>query len=106
MVSFDMVSLFTCNPTSEAVEAVRKCLMEDATWRTEPTSHPDQICTLLDLCLSTTYFHYNGSFYHQKHGCAMGSRIPIVANIYMEEAEQKALTSFSGTHTKPLDRGM
>ncbi|KAK7925859.1 hypothetical protein WMY93_008169 [Mugilogobius chulae] len=36
-----------------------------------------------------------GNFYRQIHGCAMGSPVsPIVANLYMEEVEKKALTTF------------
>ncbi|XP_061603008.1 uncharacterized protein LOC133464838 [Cololabis saira] len=49
------------------------------------------------LCLSTTYFKYKEVFYRQKHGCAMGSPVsPIVANLYMEEVERKALETYSG----------
>ncbi|XP_020568490.1 PTB domain-containing engulfment adapter protein 1 isoform X2 [Oryzias latipes] len=52
---------------------------------------------------SVTYiFHYEprlqqekrGHFDRQRHGCAMGSPIsPIVANLYMEEVERRALDS-------------
>ncbi|XP_065326070.1 uncharacterized protein LOC135932513 [Pelmatolapia mariae] len=97
MVSFDVVSLFTCIPTTEAVETVRKRLQEDSALEDKTNFTPDQICTLLDLCLTTTYFKYNEGFYRQKHGCAMGSPVsPIVANLYMEEVERKALGSFKG----------
>ncbi|KAL3972435.1 transcription elongation factor S-II [Sarotherodon galilaeus] len=97
MVSFDVVSLFTCIPTTEAVETVRKRLQEDSSLEDRTNFTPDQICTLLDLCLTTTYFKYNEGFYRQKHGCAMGSPVsPIVANLYMEEVERKALGSFKG----------
>ncbi|XP_070401572.1 uncharacterized protein [Nothobranchius furzeri] len=97
MVSFDVVSLFTCIPTTEVVETVRKQLQEDSTLEDRTNFTPDQICTLLDLCLTTTYFKYNEGFYRQKHDCAMGSPVsPIVANLYMEEVERKVLGSFKG----------
>ncbi|XP_060756578.1 uncharacterized protein LOC132867614 [Neoarius graeffei] len=97
MVSYDVTSLFTCIPTTEAVESVRKRLLQDNTLLDRTNLTTDQICTLLDLCLTTTYFQFNESFYRQKHGCTMGSPVsPIVANLYMEEVEHKALTTFSG----------
>ena len=55
-------------------------------------------CTMLDLCLNTTYFQYREGFYRQKHGCAMGSPIsPIVANLYMEKGWTQSLILLSGT---------
>ncbi|KAG8444735.1 hypothetical protein GDO86_009779 [Hymenochirus boettgeri] len=55
------------------------------------------MCSLLDLCLNTTYSKYREKFYMQKHGCAMGSPVsPIVANLYMEEVEKQALNTFKG----------
>ncbi|KAM4589401.1 uncharacterized protein V3H82_003528 isoform 2-T2 [Fundulus diaphanus] len=98
LVSFDVTSLFTCIPTSEAVETVRKRLQQDSDLNNRTNFTPDQICNLLDLCLSTTYFKFSDQFYRQKHGCAMGSPVsPIVANLYMEEMEKRALGTFRGT---------
>ena len=46
----------------------------------------------------TTYFQYSESLYRQKHGCATGSPMsPIVANLYMEEVESRALITFTWT---------
>ncbi|CAF94542.1 unnamed protein product [Tetraodon nigroviridis] len=97
MVSFDVTSLFTCIPTSEATEAIHKHLLLDKNLQDRTALSPAQICTMLDLCLNTTYFQFRESFYRQKHGCAMGSPVsPIVANLYMEEVEKRALSSFTG----------
>ena len=97
MVSFDVTSLFTSIPTTEAVQVVRKRLLQDSTLEGRTKLSTDHICSLLDLCLSTTYFQFRDHHYRQKHGCAMGSPVsPIVANLYMEEVERKALTSFLG----------
>ena len=50
------------------------------------------ICCLLEFCLKNTYFKFNGEFYEQKEGAAMGSLIsPIVANLFMEDLEIKAI---------------
>ena len=51
-----------------------------------------QLFTLLEMCLSSTYFTFRNEFYKQKQGAAMGSPIsPIVANLYMEYFESRAL---------------
>jgi len=51
-----------------------------------------------NILLNTTYFKYNEVFYRQKHSCAMGSPVsPIMVNLYMEEVEDRALSSFRGT---------
>ncbi|KAK7893340.1 hypothetical protein WMY93_022492 [Mugilogobius chulae] len=97
IVSYDVVSLFTCIPTEEALAAVRQRLQEDNTLQERTKLTPSHICNLLDICLNTTYFKFRGNFYRQIHGCAMGSPVsPIVANLYMEEVEKKALTTFPG----------
>ena len=44
--------------------------------------------------LKSTYFSYNGEFYEQRQGAAMGSPIlAVVANLYMEFFEELALQS-------------
>ena len=49
---------------------------------------------LLEFCLRSTYFTYRGKFYEQVEGAAMGSPIsPIVANLFMENFEMRALQS-------------
>ena len=54
----------------------------------------DHIIALLDVILNTTYFSFNGELYRQKFGAAMGSPIsPIVANLFMEDFEKRALAS-------------
>ena len=53
-----------------------------------------QVIQLLEFCLTTTYFVYKGKYYQQTHGAAMGSPVsPIVANLYMEDFEDIALSS-------------
>ena len=97
MVSFDVTPLFTSIPTHNALTTVKRRLEEDNTLSPRSSLNPDQICLLLDLCLSTTYFTYIGDLYRQKHGCAMGSLVsPIVANLYMEEVEKKGTNPIQG----------
>ena len=55
---------------------------------------------LLNLCLTSTYFQYNGKHYRhvQLHGTAMGSPISIVvAEIVMQNIEEQALATYKQT---------
>ena len=52
------------------------------------------ISWLLEFCLRSTYFLFQGKFYQQLEGTAMGSSIsPIIANIFMEDLETRALST-------------
>ena len=98
IASYDVTSLFTCIPTQEAVKIVKECLLQESAWSSSSNFTLDHICALPDLCLVTTYFKYSEGFYSLKHGSAMGSPVsPIVANLYTEEVERKALITFTGT---------
>ena len=61
----------------------------------------DDIIYLLNLCLTSTYFQYNGKHYKQLHGTAMGSPVSVVvAEIVMQNIEEQALATY--TRTIPL----
>ena len=54
-----------------------------------------QNTSLLEFCLTHTYFLFQGKYYEQVQGAAMGYPIsPLIANIFMEEFEVQALSSF------------
>ena len=56
MDSFDMVSLFTRVPVDEALLVLSHRLQQDETLK-ERTSIPiPDLCTLVELCLKSTYF--------------------------------------------------
>ena len=45
----------------------------------------EDIMDLFNLCLTSTYFQYNGKHYKQLHGTAMGSPVSVVvAEIVMQ----------------------
>ena len=99
MVSFDVKSLFTNVPVDEALQVIRIGLEDDDSLLSRTMLSVYSIIELLTLCLKTTYFSYEDSFYQQTDGAAMGSPLsPVVANIYMKFFEQKALEL---TYTKP-----
>ena len=83
LISFDVTSLFTMIPISEAIESIKKEM--------NPSS---DILDLIQHCLNNTYFSFNGNIYKQVQGAPMGSPIsPAVANIFMSDLEKRALDS-------------
>ena len=95
LVSYDVSALFTSVPVKESIEIIRRRLQNDQTLHQRTSLTVDDVCELLSCCLTTTYFTFQGEFYQQKEGAAMGSPVsPIVANLFMEDFEEKALASF------------
>ncbi len=58
MISYDVSALFTSIPTCEAKKVIRDCLKKDKTLPTRSELNVDQLVTLLELCLDTTYFMF------------------------------------------------
>ena len=94
MVSFDVKVLFTSVPIKSAINTIKKLLEEDPELQKRITLSVTNIIRLLEYCLTSTYFIFQGRFYEQQEGAAMGSPIsPIVANLYMEKFEQLAINT-------------
>ena len=94
MVSFDVSALFTSIPIDLALTSIRSKLVKDPSWRTHTELSLEQVMTLLELCLSNTYFVFRGTFYQQKFGAPMGSPIsPAVADLCMEVFEEEMLAA-------------
>ena len=73
-------------------------LEKDLTLKERTVMSTGDIVLLLEFCLKNTYFSFQDQFYEQVKGAAMGSPVnPIVANLYMESFEQKALSTASHT---------
>ena len=94
ITSFDVKALFTSVPVQPAIQIVQNRLQQDNTLPQRTAMSIPQIISLLEFCLTQTYFLFQGKYYKQTQGAAMGSPIsPLIANIFMEEFEVKALQS-------------
>ena len=93
-MSFDVKALFTSVPIQPAIQIIKKLLEKDQDLKQRTSLSVDHIVSLLEFCLRSTYFTFKGKFYEQQEGAAMGSPISlIVANLYMEDLETKAIQS-------------
>ena len=64
---------------------------KDPTLKDRTVIGVDDIILLLEFCLKNSYFSFQGQFFEQDEGAAMGSPVsPIVANLYMEYLDQKS----------------
>ena len=101
--SYDVSALFSSVPIDPALNIIKDLLEKgDTLWNTSVLSIQN-IIELLGFCLHKTYFSFQNKFYEQVEGAAMGSPVsPIVANLYIEHFERKALRSASN----PLGFGL
>ena len=95
ITSYDVKALFTSVPVQPAIQIVKQRLQQDTTLPQRTNMSISQITSLLEFFLTHTYFLFQGKYYEQVQGAAMGSPIsPFIANILMEEFEVKALQPF------------
>ena len=102
ITSYDVSALFTSVPIESAITIIRNKLELDPELYHRTTMKVEHITSLLEFCLKTTYFQFQGRFYEQLHGAAMGSPISlIVANLYMEDFKARPLVQL---YTLPVYR--
>ena len=91
MASLDVDSLFTNIPLDETINLCVDllCPTDNSTINGIPKGH---FRKLLELYTSESFFMFNGSYYKQIDGVAMGSPLgPTLANAFMCFYEQKWL---------------
>ena len=91
IVTADISSLYTNMHQDRCLEVVRK------QFKQYPDPHrPDKhILDLLELTLQYNDFNFNGQYYLQTLGCAMGKRwAPALANLYLLEFDKQAMEGF------------
>ncbi|EYB86176.1 hypothetical protein Y032_0283g1298 [Ancylostoma ceylanicum] len=92
--SFDAVSLYTNINNDEAIEAVLDLLQRHQDEIHTFGLRKDDLRELLVATLACNIFQFDGEFYVQKRGLAMGLRIsPLLAVVYLDRIERRSLVS-------------
>jgi predicted GIY-YIG superfamily endonuclease len=95
MCSFDIVSLYTNIPVNETIDICLSKLFYETDLVSNLTKM--QMKKLLVFCLKQNHFSFEGQYYDQIDGVAMGSPLgPILANIFMAHFEENALSKYTG----------
>ena len=90
--SYDVTALFTSVPVDPALGIIKDLLEKDSTLKERTLLLVMDIILLLEFCLKNTYFLSKVSTMKNRR-CSYGSPVSsIVANLYMEYFEQKALS--------------
>ena len=70
----------------KTLEVVRERLRYDETLESRTPFKADKVTELLEICLTSTYFTFQGKNYHFTDGVAMDSPVSsVVVNIFMED---------------------
>lgn len=93
IVSFDVESLFTNIPTKETIELILDLAFKNEKENGKILFHGfkrNDLNKLLVTCTQHSHFQFNGEYYDQIDGVAMGSPLgPLFANVFMTNFEQK-----------------
>ena len=96
MVSYDVASLFTNIPLSETIDLAVNAIFESSTGLDLKLSKTE-LKELFNFATSHTHFLFNGCFYDQVDGVAMGSPLaPVLANFFMGHYEKLWLNNYTG----------
>ena len=77
-ISFDVVFLFRCIPSSLALKIAKERLQQDTSLHERTDISLGSIMKLLEFVLNNNYFMYQGSHYQQVFGCPMGSPVSAI----------------------------
>ena len=83
MMSFDVKALFTSIPLKPPLKIIKKLLEEDTNLHHRATMSIEHIYSLLEFCLTNTYFSFQDRLYEQKEGAAMGFPSALLWQIYL-----------------------
>ena len=73
IISYDVTALFTSVPIQPVVNIIQQKLANDKDLQQRTTMSIKHIISLLKFCLRSTYFVFQGQYYEQVEGAAMGS---------------------------------
>ena len=87
------VCRFSRDHVVECSEGIKELLENDETLPDRMPLSPKNVLDLLEFLQRTTFFIFNGTYYQQTEGVAMGGPpLLIVAEIYIQGTETTALT--------------
>ena len=88
LVTLDVSSLYTNIPHKEGITACEEALNR----RDNQEPLTTDLCHLMRLVLTRNAFTFNGEFFLQQHGTAMGTRMaPSYANLFMGKLDREFL---------------
>jgi hypothetical protein len=89
VVSFDVESLFTNVPTTETIEHICDLAFANGAEVFNLLTR-EELHRLLIICTQESHFQFNGEYFDQIDGVAMGSPLgPLFANIFMSKFERE-----------------
>ena len=88
------MELFTSVPVDPGLNIIQGLLKQDTSLHDRTVLAVQNIIEFLGFCLHNTYFFHQSQFHEQVKGAGMGPPVStIVANLYMEHFERKALST-------------
>ena len=91
LVSFDIVNLYTNIPIQETIEILQNNLLNTAILNPQEIN---ELILILRIVLKQNYFTFDGKFFKQGEGLAMGSPLSgLLADIYLNFYENNYLLS-------------
>ena len=93
LCTLDITSLYTNIPHNEGIQSTKEMLTIHKP--PDSLSHNSYIIELLDLVLTNNHFEFNGKYYHQLSGTAMGTKLaPSYANLFTTKFEEKYVYTY------------
>ncbi|CAF4688771.1 unnamed protein product, partial [Rotaria sp. Silwood2] len=106
LCTIDVVDLYTMIPQTEGVLAIKK-MLNYLKIKEIGGLKAETIIRLSRFVIKNNYFSYDGQYYHQIRGGAMGSPLPLtIANCYMFFLERdivKQITNGGGFYLRYID---
>ena len=92
--SYDVKALFTLVTVDSALDIIHGRLQQDPQLSCKTYLSIHNIVTLLEFCLKSASFTFQGKYYEQAHGACRGSPIsPLVADLLIENFEARTIST-------------
>ena len=95
-ISFDVSSLYTNVPIKHTINFLKRKM---PTLNLDLNMPLDCYLELIELCLQNSFFQFEGTFYEQIYGLAMGCPLSsFLANMFLEHVESELLPRYKGVN--------